>query len=274
MISTRNQNSFNGPFATLALLISVIPVAGAQTPIASDSVADTTATSARLDIADSPGFLSSSSSSSPDPDSASLDPGTKTAFKHAPHLRLTVYEGEIATPMTVSDKIKGGLKNSVSLFSMTGWIASAGYEQITNGSPNYGTDAGAFGQRLGIGAVHGISNGVFSTCLFAPIFHEDPRYYVMGRGHPFLKRLVYAATRPVVTRTDSGHSAPNFALFAGNASGAALTVAYYPAQNTSFSQVTRTFGTSLAGSAFGFIVDEFVIDALVELHLKKKQPQP
>ena len=95
--------------------------------------------------------------------------------------------------MTVSDKVKGGLKNSVSLFSMTGWLASAGYEQLTNGSPNYGTDAGAFGQRLGIGAIHGISNGVFSNSLFAPIFHEDPRYYVMGPGHPFLKRLVYAA---------------------------------------------------------------------------------
>jgi len=184
---------------------------------------------------------------------------------------LTVYQGEIAAPMTVPDKIKGGFKNSVSLFSMAGWITSAGYEQLVNGAPNFGTDSGAFGQRLGIGAIHGISNGVFSTSLFAPLFHQDPRYYVMGPGHPFLKRLVYAATRPIVSRTDSGHSTPNFALFAGNAAGAALTVTYYPAQNTTFTQVTRTFATSLGGSAFGFVVDEFVIDALIDLHLKKQQ---
>jgi len=274
LISTHNQNSLNRLFATLALLISVIPFATAQAPLASNPVAAADVASTRLDIPDSPGFLFSSSSSSADPDSASFDPGHKPIFKHAPHLRLTVYQGEVAAPMTVSDKVKGGLKNSVSLFSMAGWLASAGYEQLTNGSPNFGTDAGAFGQRLGVGAIHGISNGVFSNSLFASIFHEDPRYYVMGPGHPFLKRFVYATTRVIISRTDSGHSTPNFALFAGNAGGAALTVIYYPAQNTTFSQVTRTFGTSLAGSAFGFIVDEFIVDALVDIHLKKKQPQP
>jgi hypothetical protein len=274
LISIRNQNSFNRPFATFALFIAVIPFAAAQAPLASDPVEATIAANTPLEIPDSPGFLFSSSSSSPDPDSASFDPGTTPVFKHSPHLRLTVYEGEIADPMTASDKVKAGFKNSVSLFSMTGWLASAGYEQVTNGSPNFGTDAGAFGERLGFGAIHGISNGVFSNSLFAPMFHEDPRYYVMGPGHPFLKRLIYAATRTVISRTDSGRSIPNYALFAGNAAGAALTVVYYPARNTTFSQVSRTFGTSLAGSAFGFIVDEFVVDALVDFHLKKKQPQP
>ena len=277
MISTRNQNSFSRLFATLALLVAVIPSAAAQAPLASNPAAGTIATNVGPEIPDSPGSLfsrSSTSKSSPPSDSASFDPGTQPVFKYAPHLHLTVYQGETAAPMTVPDKIMGGLKNSVSLFSMAGWITSAGYEQLTNGSPNFGTDSGAFGQRLGIGAIHGISNGVFSTSLFAPLFHQDPRYYVMGRGHPFLKRLVYATTRPIISRTDSGQSTPNFALFAGNAAGAALTVVYYPAQNTTFSQVTRTFGTSLAGSAFGFVMDEFVIDALVDLHLKKKQPQP
>jgi len=269
LISTRTQNFFNSLFAILALLIAVIPLAAAQAPLASNPVAGIITAGTRLDIPDSPGFLFSTSNNSSDPDSASSDPGPTPAFKHASHLRLTVYQGEIAAPMTVSDKIKGGLKNSVSVFSMTGWLASAGYEQLTNGSPNYGTDAGAFGQRLGIGAVHGISNGVFSNSLFAPILHQDPRYYVMGPGHPVLKRFVYAATRSVISRSDSGRCTPNYALFAGNAAGAALTVIYYPARNTSFSQVTRTFGTSLAGSSFGFIVDEFLVDALIHLHLKK-----
>ncbi|HWZ00351.1 MAG TPA: hypothetical protein VNX17_04695 [Edaphobacter sp.] len=276
MISTRNQNSFNrnSLFATLALLFALIPFAAAQAPLAGNPVAGIIAAGTRLDIPDSPGFLFNSSSSPADPDGASFDPGAKPVFKHSPHLHMVVLPGEIGDPMTVHDKVRGGLKNSVSLFSMTGWLASAGYEQLTNGSPNYGTDAGAFGQRLGVGAIHGISNGVFSNSLFAPIFHQDPRYYVMGPGHPFLKRLVYAATRSVISRTDSGRSIPNYALFAGNAAGAALTVTYYPAQNTTFSEVTRAFGTSLGGSAFGFIVNEFLVDALVDLHLKKKQQQP
>jgi hypothetical protein len=274
LISTRNQNSFNSLFATLALLIAVSPFAAAQAPLASNPVAGIIAAGTRLDIPDSPGFLFSSSSSSADPNSASFDPAPKPVFKHAPHLHMIVLPGQIADPMTVHDKVAFGLKNSVSLFSATGWLTSAGWKQLTDGSPNYGTDSGAFGQRLGASAIHGISNGVFSNSLFAPIFHEDPRYYVMGSGHPFLKRLVYAGTRCIITRTDSGHSTPNLALFAGNAAGAALTVTYFPAKNTTFGEVVQTFGSSLGGSALGGVVDEFLVDALVDLHLKKKRPQP
>jgi hypothetical protein len=177
--------------------------------------------------------------------------------------------------MTVKDKVVGGMKDSVSLFSATGWLAAAGWEQLTNTSPNYGTDAGAFGQRLGAATIRGISEGVFSNSLFAPLFHEDPRYFIMGPGHPFFKRLVYAGTRVLITRTDSGHATPNFSLIAGNAAGSALTIPYYPAQNTSFKEVAETFGGSLGGSALGFVVNEFIVDALIDLHIKKhEQPQP
>jgi hypothetical protein len=97
----------------------------------------------------------------------------------------------------------------------------------------------------------------------------------MGPGHPFFKRLVYAGTRVLITRTDSGHATPNFSLIAGNAAGSALTIPYYPAQNTSFKEVAETFGGSLGGSALGFVVNEFIVDALIDLHIKKhEQPQP
>jgi hypothetical protein len=51
-------------------------------------------------------------------------------------------------------------------------------------------------------------------------------------------------------------------------------VTYYPAKNTTFSGVAEAFGGSLGGSALGFVVDEFMVDALVDLHLKKKAQQP
>ena len=171
--------------------------------------------------------------------------------------------------MTVSDKVVGGLKDSVSLFSAAGWFASAGWEQLTNGSPNYGTDKGAFGQRLGAAAIRDISEDVFAESLFAPVFHEDPRYYIMGKGHNFFKRAIYAGTRTIITRTDSGRATPNFALLAGDAAGSALTIPYYPALNTSFTEVAKTFGGSIGGNALGFVVTEFIDDALQLVHLKK-----
>jgi hypothetical protein len=262
------------------LLVALAPFAMAQATPTNEPGSDVVAANVSLQLPDSPGVRFSSSSSSTDvatdaTDSADAAFGQPAAPpKHAPHLHMTISQGEIADPMTVHDKVVGGLINSVSLFSATGWLAAAGWEQLWNDSPNYGTDSGAFGERLGAAAVRGISQGILSNSLFAPVFHEDPRYYIMGAGHPFFKRLVYAGTRCIITRTDSGRTTPNFSLIAGNAAGSALTIPYYPAKNTTFSEVAQTFGGSLGGSALGFVVDEFIVDALIDLHLKKKQPQP
>jgi len=270
------QHTLRALPAALTLLIAVAPLAAAQTPLTSKTAADVIAANTRFDLPDSPGTLFTSSSSSADANSADPD-GAQTPTgprpKAATHMQMVIHPGEVAHPMPVRDKVVSGFASQASLFSATGWLAAAGWEQLTNGSPNYGTDAGAFGQRLGAAAIRGVSEGVFSNSLFAPLFHEDPRYYVMGAGHPFFKRLVYAGTRAIITRTDSGHTTPNFSLLAGNAAGSALTIPYYPAQNTSFKEVAETFGGSVGGSALGFVVNEFIVDALIDLHIKKKQQQ-
>ncbi len=296
MGTTRNLRAFRiqptlrALGAALALLIAVASSAVAQAPLSSTPAADVIAANVRFDLPDSPGTLFTSASSSADanfagansPDPNSADPNgagqTTTAPQSRPkgagHLQFVINPGQVAEKMTVRDKVVGGMINSVSLYSAVGWFTAAGWEQLWNSSPNYGTDSGAFGERLGAAALRGVSEGVFSNSLFAPLFHEDPRYYVMGSGHSFFKRLVYSGTRTIITRTDSGRNTPNFSLIAGNLAGSALTIPYYPPLNTSFKEVMITFGGSLGGSALGFVVDEFIIDALVELHIKKKQPQP
>jgi hypothetical protein len=272
--------------AAFALLIAVSPFAAPQTPPANKPAADVIAVNSRLELPDSPGALLSSSSSSADAASNSTDAASssrdaegtpleqisaKAPLKHAPHLRMIIAPDEIADPMTVHDKVVSGFKDSVSPSSAAGWLSTAGWQHLRNSSPNYGTDAGAFGQRLGAATIRATSEGLFRESVFAPLFHEDPRYYIMGKGHPFFKRIVYASTRSIITRTDSGHATPNFARLAGNAAGSALTIPYYPAQNTTFSAVASTFGGSLGGSALSFVVDEFLVDALVDLKLRKKQ---
>jgi hypothetical protein len=232
------------------------------------------ATKLSQQLPDSPGSLVSSSRRD-DRDAPQIAPGLNAPgpsarTKHSARFAWTIAPNEMAQPMSAHDKSVGGLKHSVSLFSATGWLSSAGWAQLNNGIPNYGTDKGAFGQRLGTAVIHGTSNGIFSSSIFAPLFHEDPRYYIMGRGNNFFKRAIYATTRTMITRTDDGHATPNFALLAGNAAGAALTVTYFPAGNTSGKEVVKTFGTSIGGSAVGFFVREFIGDALERTHLKRK----
>jgi len=165
--------------------------------------------------------------------------------------------GQIVPTLTGGGKVLLGLKNAFMPFEASGWFASAGYEHVMNSSPNYGTDRGAFGQRLGAAAVRDSSESIFSDSVMANIFHEDPRYYQMGPAHNFFVRLVYSGTRPMFTRTDSGRTSLNLALLTGTMGGAALTNLYYPQVNRGMTQTMETFGGSLGGAALSDVVSEF-----------------
>jgi hypothetical protein len=263
----------------VALFASAVLSAEAQTepqPIA--------ATDAMLSLPNAPGIaidtpsVSESSSSNDATDSsakawwggaAAFD---ATAVKRrflATRRDITIYPGQTAPRLSVHDKQILELRQTFTLFALIGWTTSAGYTQLIDGSPNYGTDSGAFGERLGAAALRNTTQNIFGNVIFAPLFHEDPRYYKMGKGHKFYKRIAYAASRALITRTDDGNATPNYSLISGRVVGAALSNTYYPERNRSFSQTAETFGTSMAGGAFGFIVTEFLDEALEIAHLKK-----
>ncbi|MBB5340923.1 hypothetical protein [Tunturiibacter gelidoferens] len=182
---------------------------------------------------------------------------------------MTILPAETAHPLTSHEKVLLGLKESVSLFSIVGWSASAGYSHLINSSPNYGTDKAAFGERLGSAALRSVTDNLFSVALFAPLLHEDPRYYELGAGHSFFKRFLHGVERPLITKSDDGRPTANFSLIAGNLVGSALTNAYYPERNRSAGQTTVTFGASMGGSALGYVVNEFLNDALAAAHIRK-----
>jgi hypothetical protein len=184
---------------------------------------------------------------------------------------MYILPGQSAPQLTAGDKFVMGIRDSVSPFSMMGWVASALYAQALDGAPNYGSNGRAFAQRLGASAARAGSEDIFSNSVMAPLFHEDPRYYKMGHGHSILKRGVYAATRAIITRTDEGRTTANFSLLVGNLAGSALTNVYYPQSNRTFSQTTETFAGSIGGSALGFVVSEFLSDTLQLVHLKKNE---
>jgi hypothetical protein len=254
--------------ALIGTLSPFLVAQGASGPSASDIAPVSDA------LPDAPGV----SSSAPVGDSGSFQASAGLVAPNEQHRGLKynlahsdtiIFPGETAPPLSARQKVVLGLKDSVSPFSIAGWVGSAGWSQLWNSSPNYGTDKGAFGQRLAATAARNASQDIFGNVVLAPILHEDPRYYEMGRGHNFIKRSLYAATRVLITRTDSGHMTPNYSLIGGNLAGAALTNAYYPTLNQGFTQTAMTFGNSLGGSAVGMVFSEFYDDALRIVHLKQ-----
>jgi hypothetical protein len=229
-------------------------------------------------LPDSPGALlssplSSSSSSSETPDEAPFDgqaTGSSTKPTALPRVKL-ITAGQPAPKQEAHDKVLLGLRESVTPFTMLGWVTSAGWAQLIDGSPNYGTNGKAFAERLGAAAALSSSKEIFSDSILATAFHQDPRYYQLGKGHKFINRALYAGTRPVVGRTDSGKTIPNYAFMLGTGGAAALTLAYYPERNQTGTQVLQTWATSLGGSALGYLVSEFGGEVIDKLRIGKHE---
>ena len=188
----------------------------------------------------------------------------------APSLMKRIPAGWTAQPITSHQKFLLGLHELYSPIGIAGMVGAAGFSQLTNGQPNYGTNGGAFEQRLGAVLLRDTTEAVFADAVFAPLMHEDPRYYVQGPQHNLFYRIAYAATRPIITRTDSGNSTVNGSLIVGYAVSSALTVAYYPQSNRNFHDTAATFGGSIGGAAVGFFLSEFRDDVLQAIHLEKK----
>ena len=200
----------------------------------------------------------------------SLNPLQRLAHPFVPTSSdITVAPGQVGPHQGARDKLVGSLVDSISPFSFAGETISAGYSQGRNSSPNYGSDLGAFGQRVGASVARGTSQKIFSEGLLAVALHEDPRYYQLGSKRNFFKRVVYAATRPVIGRTDGGRTTPNITFLGGYLGAAALAQVYYPASNHNLTNVMQTWGTGLGGNAIGNEITEFLPDALQFLHLKR-----
>jgi hypothetical protein len=239
--------------------------AAQESPLLSVPVADTAAVEV---LPDAPSALmedgpQSMSGSTPAPTTAQPRVIGKR-FKYIP-------SGFTAQPINGREKVVVGLRDLISPFNFLGMISSALYSQWTNGEPNYGTNSGAFAQRFGAAAIRESSQGLFTDAVFCPLLRQDPRYYVEGPQYGFWHRTFYAATRPLVGRTDSGKNTVNSALLLGYASAAALSYAYYPQSNQNFHDTASTFGGSIGGAALGFWVAEFSDQVLEAFHLKKQQ---
>lgn len=200
-------------------------------------------------------------------------PATQSArqTRMASRLDKVVSPEQPAPTLSGRDKVLMGVKDSVTPFSIVSWFTAAGYSHLTNSSPNFGVNSGAFGERLGAAAIRGISGNILSNSIMANVFHEDPRYYQMGRSHSIGKRIVYAGTRVFLTRADSGKTTANLSLLFGTLASSILTNAYYPQRNHGVGQTMEIFAGSVGGSALGFGVTEFLGDALRLDHLKKSE---
>ena len=220
-----------------------------------------------LPDAPSPIFDKASDAASPTPENSSsswilgVAPQAATATP-ARKFHRVIQPYEVGQPLNSADKFKLAIISRLTMSDVVSTAFSAGWSQMLDSSPHYGTDSGAFGERLGALTLKQTTQSIFNYGIYASLLHDDPRYYVMGPQRNVGVRALYSASRLAVTQTDDGKAVFNWPKFAAIASATALTNAYYPAQDRGFAHGATAFGMSLGSSILNNEVHEFVGDGL------------
>ncbi len=153
-------------------------------------------------------------------------PPDKRIFGVLPNYR-TANESAVYTPISTKRKFIIASKDSFDypLVLVAGGVAGLG--QLTDGNPSFGQGMTGYARRLATGYADQVIGNMMTEGFFPMLLREDPRYFRRGHGRKW-SRAWYAATRVVVTRTDSGGTRFNFSEVLGNSTAAAISNAYEP----------------------------------------------
>lgn len=193
-------------------------------------------------------------------------PGGKRVLGVLPNYR-TVNDTGTYTPISVQRKFIIASKDSFDypLVLLAG--AFAGLGQLSNQNPSFGQGLKGYGHRLVTAYADQAIGNMMTEAIFPSMLHEDPRYFRRGTGSKG-SRTWYALTRVFVTHTDSGTTRFNYSEVLGNATGVAISNAYYPEGRTVGNNVAK-LGTQIGTDAISQVLKEFWPDIKEKFFHKK-----
>jgi hypothetical protein len=180
---------------------------------------------------------------------------TKRILGIIPNFRA-VSTDEKLPAQTVKEKFITATQDSFDYSAVVVPAAIAGYNQARKSVPEFGQGASGYGQYFWHSALDQTSENYMVEFVVPALTHQDTRYYTLGRGG-FWKRTGYALSRAVVTRDDNAKEVFNVSEIAGAGAAAALSNAYYPASQRTFSNTAQQWGLDIGIDACTFAAKEF-----------------
>jgi hypothetical protein len=191
-------------------------------------------------------------------------------------------------PLSVKDKFKVVALGNFDFIQYPWWGIVAAVAQAENSEPQFRQGWLAYAKRYGTTMGDSSVENFMVGAVFPSMLHQDPRfYYFQNGGIPH--RILYAATRIFVTRSDSGHSQFNYSEIFGAATAAAISdYTYHPRStvvNGKFVPSDRTlsntaivFGTQIGLDTITYGIKEFWPDIHRKLahkhHAEATSPPP
>lgn len=164
-----------------------------------------------------------------------------------------------AEPLSARQKLSLAWRFSIDpvAFGMAGLIA--GTEQAENSFSGYSQGTLGYAKRFGAIYADGFSSTMLGQAILPAVFHQDPRYFVKGKGS-FAARALYAVATTVICRGDNGHWQANYSNILGNLASAGISNAYYPDSDRHGASLTIQNSMVTTGlGAIGGLFQEFFL---------------
>lgn len=194
---------------------------------------------------------------------------TKRILGIVPNFRAVSADQKLP-PQTVKEKFLTATGDSFDYSAVFVPAAVAGYSMAADSTPEFHQGAAGYGRYFWHAALDQVNEN-YMVEFFGPVIaHQDTRYYTLGRGG-FKKRMGYALSRAVITRSDDGREQFNVSEVVGAGAAAGLSGLYYPARDRTFGHTGKEWALDVGVDAVGFALKEFWPDINAHVFHRAKQ---
>ena len=221
--------------------------------------------------------------------SQSAAPGTSNdrLFFTLPNF-LTLENAGQVPPLTTKQKYAVVARGSFDYIQIPWYGFLSAVSQAQDSEPGYGQGWEGYGKRFATSFADGTIENFTTGAILPSLLHQDPRYFQLGQGS-FAHRAWYAASRNLITRTDSGKNQFNYSEVVGGALAAAIsTYSYHPKSkfvttttpgelrfipsDRTLSNTAKVWGTQYGYDTLTLVVKEFWPD--IRRKLRKTRTEP
>lgn len=158
-----------------------------------------------------------------------------------------------ARPLTDREKFELFTQDARSPLTFLSAGFTAGYNTVNNRI--YGDGWGGFSKNYATAVAEHETASFFGKYVFPTLLSQDPRYHPSEK-EGFWKRSTYAASRVLITRSDSGERTVNTSYLLGALVSTAIAASYSPIHRGP-GQTMVDFGSTVGGDAGMNILKEF-----------------
>jgi hypothetical protein len=180
-----------------------------------------------------------------------------------------VSAGTIPPPPTAKEAFIIATKNSFDYSSFIFVGITSALAEWTDAHPQLGQGMPGYGRYYWRGFVDKTDGNYWVIFALPTLFHEDERYYAMGKGGIW-KRGIYAASRILITPDYQGHNTFNAAELLGRAISQSISLAYYPSGTRTPGALASKYGWAIGRDVLTNVFREFWPD--IAVHVLHRHP--